>query len=233
MAVRWGWTVIGTVVALGACTVAQGPLMVLPGPGKDAESFRQDYAACRQPVGAPGVNAPAPQSSPGAAPAPAAGDPGQNIAGAPPDAAAWQAAEAAFVQCMVGRGNAVQPAPMPYAGSAYAGAPYAGGFPYDYAPPAYPFMGYPYGDAGYAGTPYWSGYYGSAWLGFPVIAGGIWGGYWGGGSGGGWRGWHGGHGGGPGGGPPGGGPPGGGPPGGGPPGGGPPGGGPPGGGGRR
>ena len=136
MAVQSGWLTMGAALALDACTVAQGPLMVLPGPGKDAEAFRQDYAMCRQPAGA-SVDAPAAQPGPGGGGQANAGAPG------PADPAAWQAAEASFVQCMVGRGNAVQPAPTPYAASAYGAAPYPGAYPYGYAAPAYPYMTYP------------------------------------------------------------------------------------------
>lgn len=125
-------------LALAACTVVPaGPMMLLPGPGKSQDAFRQDDAECRA-----GITPPADA-----------------------DVAAQQAAEAAYSQCMVARGNVLQPVPV-----SYTDAPY----PYGYAGPA----PYPY-------SPYWGGAYGAAWLGGPIIIGG-WGGYWGGG----WNRWH-------------------------------------------
>lgn len=95
-----------------------------------------------------------------------------------------QAMDAAYTQCMQAHGNVLQAVPAQYASPAggYGYTPaYADGNPYGYYDSGYAY-GYPYG-----GDPYWSGLYGSAWLGYPIIVGG-WGGNWGGG----WHRWHGG-----------------------------------------
>ncbi len=176
--------------ALGGCAVAPPPpppVVAVPGASKTFAQFQQDDLACRNQAKAAATGPAASPQQPSGTPSPPPAPPPERI----------------YADCMVARGNTVQPPAQGASAVAYpAGYPVYGYDPWLYGDPAfYGFWGEPYfygfyGGGGFIGHGYYPGrYFAGHPMGFYHGGGfGRGGGFAGGGHGGGFAG--GGHGGG-------------------------------------